>query len=396
MRHSDRIALLMFRYIRNELTPDEDQELSEWRSLAPANEQLFQDETDPDNIRNEMKEMYANKEAVFQKIREKYPELSQKSGVSRKILAISIAAAFLLSMGIGSYFLLNSPKKEKLANKNENTNKSILPGGNHAMLTLMNGTSILLDSMKNGVVITDEVSNTIIKKDGGQLLYTKNSQVIASQTDYNTLQTPRGGQYLLVLSDGTRVWLNAASSLRYPTSFSGHERKVELEGEAYFEVAKIMSPSTNRSVPFIVSVIGKYNVEVLGTHFNIMAYHDEPFIETTLLEGSVKIESKVLGPGQQAQMSEKETSVTVKNDVDVNAVIAWKNGKTSFKDASIQTIMRAISRWYDVDVTFEGMIPDKRFKGGLPRNTDLQELLNVLEQNGIHFTVEGKKIIVTP
>jgi transmembrane sensor len=396
MKHSERIGMLMFRYIRDELSFEETQELDEWRALAPENEQLFQDETNPANIRNMIKEMYEDKDVIFQKIRKRYPELNEKSSATAKIRMISIAATVLITVGISIYFFLhNISKKDKVIEKTAIAGKSITPGGNHAILTLANGSSILLDSAQTGIV-RDEGSSIIIKKDSGQLEYSKNAKTLTNDLGYNTLRTPRGGQYILVLPDGSKVWLNAASSIKYPSSFTDNVRKVELEGEAYFEVAKIISPSTNKRLPFIVSMIGKPDIEVLGTHFNIMAYNDEPFITTTLLEGSVQIGSVVLNPGQQARISNGEASVKVTSDVDVNAVVAWKNGKTSFKDASIQTIMRAISRWYDVDVTYKGVIPDKRFKGGLPRNTDLSELLNVLEQNGIHFNVTGKNIIVTP
>jgi transmembrane sensor len=396
MKHSERIGMLMFRYIRDELSFEETQELDEWRALAPENEQLFQDETNPANIRNMIKEMYEDKDVIFQKIRKRYPELNEKSSATAKIRMISIAATVLITVGISIYFFLhNISKKDKVIEKTAIAGKSITPGGNHAILTLANGSSILLESAQTGIV-RDEGSSIIIKKDSGQLEYSKNAKTLTNDLGYNTLRTPRGGQYILVLPDGSKVWLNAASSIKYPSSFTDNVRKVELEGEAYFEVAKIISPSTNKRLPFIVSMIGKPDIEVLGTHFNIMAYNDEPFITTTLLEGSVQIGSVVLNPGQQARISNSEASVKVTSDVDVNAVVAWKNGKTSFKDASIQTIMRAISRWYDVDVTYKGVIPDKRFKGGLPRNTDLSELLNVLEQNGIHFNVTGKNIIVTP
>jgi ferric-dicitrate binding protein FerR (iron transport regulator) len=267
--------------------------------------------------------------------------------------------------------------------------KAIVPGGNHAVLVLADGSVIKLDSTGNGVV-SAQGTITITIKDSGQLIYTSNGQAPDRESGFNTLKTPRGGQYQVVLPDGTKVWLNAATSLKYPAFFAANERKVELNGEAYFEVAK------NPKSPFRVIVNGKPGVEVLGTHFNMMAYGDEPFMATTLLEGSVKIGSTILKPGQQANVEFAEQKIQVINDIDVNEIIAWKNGKTSFKDASIQTIMRGVSRWYDVDISYEGKIPDKRFKGGLPRDANLSDLLSVLEQSGIHFRVEGKKITVTP
>jgi ferric-dicitrate binding protein FerR (iron transport regulator) len=221
------------------------------------------------------------------------------------------------------------------------------------------------------------------------------------------------------------VWINAATSIRYPISFPGNERRVELNGEAYFEVAK------NSNAPFQV-ITPSMQIEVLGTHFNVMAYNDEPIVATTLLEGRVKISNGnlnleennsekslnrskktnaiILQPGEQAQIVQEIAngdkalkglepnlhSIKVVKSVDVNSIVAWKNGNTSFEHASIQEIMRAISRWYDVEVIFQGNIPNKKFVGGLPRNTELMDLLNVLEQSGVHFTVDRKTIIVTP
>ena len=396
MRQSERIAWLLFRYTRDELSAEEKHELSEWCSLSPENEEIFKKETNPDYIRDEMKEMYANKNAVFQKITEKYPELSDNSRPYLKFRLIPVAATLIITLGITALFVLQiKSKKEKSIQQSNIDIYSIKPGGNHATLTLANGSVLSLDSAGSGIIGTEGSSN-IIKKDSGQLVYSNNGSGAISEISYNTLRTPRGGQYKLILPDGTNVWLNAASSLKYPSSFNSKERKVVLEGEAYFEVSKMTDPPANKKVPFLVSIQGKPDVEVLGTHFNIMAYPDEPFVLTTLLEGSVKIGSSVLVPGQQAQENNNSSSVTVINAVDLNEVIAWKNGKTSFKNASIQQIMRAISRWYDVDVEYKGIIPDKKYKGGLPRNTDLNELLEVLNQNGIHFSVEGKKIIVTP
>jgi len=396
MRQSERIAWLLFRYTRDELSAEENHELSEWRSLSPENEEIFKKETNPDYIRDEMKEMYANKNAVFQKITEKYPELSDNSRPYLKFRLMPVAATLIITLGITALFVLQTKsKKEKSIQQSSFGIHSIKPGGNHATLTLANGSVVSLDSAASGIIGAEGSSN-IIKKDSGQLVYSNNGSDAISEISYNTLRTPRGGQYKLILPDGTNVWLNAASSLKYPSSFNSKERKVVLEGEAYFEVSKVTDPPANKKVPFLVSIQGKPDVEVLGTHFNIMAYPDEPFVLTTLLEGSVKIGSSVLVPGQQAQENNNSSSVTVINAVDLNEVIAWKNGKTSFKNANIQQIMRAISRWYDVDVEYKGIIPDKKYKGGLPRNTDLNELLEVLNQNGIHFTVEGKKIIVTP
>ena len=243
--------------------------------------------------------------------------------------------------------------------------------------------------MANGIV-GEQNGSSIEKQSSGAIVYAHGGETAPAIVEYNILKTPRGGQYSVVLSDGTKVWLNAASSLGYPAVFTGSERTVDLEGEAYFEVAG------KKDAPFHVKVKGKPEILVLGTSFNVMAYPDEPFTSTTLLEGTVKTGTRILKPGQQAQAVDSQSVVRVVTDVDVESITAWKNGETSFENASIQEIMRAISRWYDVEIAYKGNIPDKRFIGGLPRDTQLSALLHVLEQNGIHFTVEGKKITVTP
>jgi ferric-dicitrate binding protein FerR (iron transport regulator) len=211
-----------------------------------------------------------------------------------------------------------------------------------------------------------------------------------SLISYNTLSTPRGGQYQLVLPDGSKVWLNASSSIHFPTAFAGHERNVELTGEAYFEIAK------NKQKPFHVNVNGM-QVEVLGTHFNVNAYGDEGAIKTSLLEGSVKIKkgniSGLLKPGQQGVLKKNSTDLEIKN-ADMNEAIAWKNGLFEFDGADIKSIMREIGRWYDVDVVYAGKVPDRRFEGKISRDAQLSDVLKILALSNVKFSVEGKKIIV--
>ena len=214
---------------------------------------------------------------------------------------------------------------------------------------------------------------------------------------YNVLSTPRGGQYRLVLPDGSQVWLNAASSIRYPTAFTGTERKVEVSGEVYFEVTK------NAAMPFRVVVNRRkgepdpMEIEVLGTQFNVNAYTDEDVIRTTLLEGAVKVKKGVKGgilqPGQQAQCKEDGEMRWVP-DADVEKVVAWKNGVFEFRDENLQAVMRQISRWYDVEVVYEGAIPTDGFTGRFSRNTSLSGVLSILRLSDIRLTVENKKIIV--
>jgi len=239
----------------------------------------------------------------------------------------------------------------------------------------------------NNGALAEQQGSKIIKK-GTQLIYSGGGA--NTEVAFNTMSTPRGRQFQLVLADGSMVWLNAASSIRFPTAFTGKDRKVEVTGEVYFEVAK------NPSKPFKVMANGT-EIEVLGTHFNIDAYDE--VTKTTLLEGSVKINTQnktsFLKPGQQAQIvagGEIKTS----NSVDVEQVMAWKNGRFVFEDADLQTIMSQVSRWYDVDVVYQDKMPKRSFTADISRNTNLSVFLKVLDVSGIHFKIEGKKLLVQP
>jgi ferric-dicitrate binding protein FerR (iron transport regulator) len=303
------------------------------------------------------------------------------------------AAAVIILVATGSYLLLNRTNNEQSVAKNpQPVINDITPGGNKAILTLADNTQIILDSAANGT-LTQQGNAKVSKLDNGQLTYNSLNEK-PTEIIYNTVTTPRGGQYQLTLSDGSKVWLNAASSLRFPASFVGKERKVELTGEAYFEVAK------NASMPFKVDVAGKGEVEVLGTHFNINSYADEATINTTLLEGKVKVSSvqnsQLLIPGQQAQLNAKG-QISLNRNPDIEEVIAWKNGKFQFgESADIATIMRQISRWYDVDVEYKGTITD-HFGGTISRNVNVSKVFEMLEMTGsVKFQVEGKKVIVMP
>jgi hypothetical protein len=292
-------------------------------------------------------------------------------------------------VGLGTYLLLNSDTKQQreVAIQKQPT-KDIAPGSNKAILRLADGTEILLDSAHDGTLAQQGVVK-IIKLNNGQLAYNpqkgKSEEIL-----YNTITTPKGGQYQLVLADGTKVWLNAASSLRFPAAFAGKERIVELNGEGYFEVAK------NASMPFHVRV-HDMDVQVLGTHFNINAYTDETAMRTTLLEGSVQVsqgeQTQLLTPGQQAAASQNG-QIQLADGVDVEEVMAWKNGMFQFQGADLETILRQAARWYDIDVEYKQRISD-RFSGQISKNVNLSQLLKILELTGkVHFEIEGRKIIV--
>lgn len=303
------------------------------------------------------------------------------------------AAAAIILLGTIALYLFRVDNTRLITTKNikpeqSSTDSDILPGGDKAILTLSDGSTINLDEAHTGE-LTNQGSTEINKTDRGELVYAATAgRPVVSRVLYNTVSTPRGGQYHVVLPDGTRVWLNAVSSIRFPTAFSGNSREVTLTGEAYFEVASI------KSKPFIVSVNGS-SVQVLGTHFNIMAYQDE-VLTTTLLEGSVKVKhgkaEQVIVPGQAAIM---EHGIRVA-EVNTDNAIAWKNGVTVFTNSPIQSIMRQISRWYDLDVEYTGKVPHRLFTGRIPRSAKLSQVLKVLELSDINFKVKDKKIIVTP
>jgi len=334
---------------------------------------------------------------IFNSIRQKVdsPYVLRRS----KLKWIAVAASVLLLTFVGLYFTNRGDKKLSVAvNNSLKLKNDILPGGNKAILTLANGKQIVLTDAHNGTLAMQH--NTEIKKTAdGKIVYAVNSPGTAvnqnSGIQYNTITTPRGGEYTVILPDGSKVSLNSASSLTYPAAFTGGERKVELTGEAYFEVAH------NPAKPFKVSSNGQ-TVEVLGTHFNINAYSDERAIKTTLLEGAVKISKgsriAVLKPGQQAQISNNELNpeININSNVDLEEAVAWKNGLFVFDGDNIQHIMRMLSRWYDVEVVYSGAIQDDPFGGSVSRFENVSEVLKILQLTGkVHFKIEGRKIIVS-
>lgn len=259
----------------------------------------------------------------------------------------------------------------------------IKAGGNKALLTLADGSVVPLDSTSK---IIPAGKSKIIQQQG-QLKY---ANANASTVAYNTLTTPRGGQYQLLLPDGTRVWLNAASSLYYPTAFTGKERKIVLNGEAYFEVA----PDADK--PFIVQS-NKTTIQVLGTAFNIMAYTDEPSQQTSLVNGSIKVwyheQQTLITPGNMAVVKDGTLSVAA---VDIEQVTAWKNGLLALNASSLKGLMRQVARWYDVEVIYEGEVPDRQFGGILSRNTQLSTLIQFLRKSGVNIKQTNRVITIMP
>lgn len=299
-------------------------------------------------------------------------------------------ASVLLLLIAGGYFWFRQPSAKTPTPDLVQT--VITPGGNRAVLTLSNGTKVNLDSLPSGQTIMQGKSHAM-NVHNGLLTYTAiNSQwQSGNKITYNTLTTPRGGQYKLILSDGTKVWLNAASSIRYPTIFSQNERRVEITGEAYFEIEK------NANKPFRV-VTDKATVEVLGTHFDLRAYPDGTSVETTLLKGAVRVyydnQSVVLNPGQQAKLHRNSTAIDVLQ-VDTSMAVAWKNGEFSFSNTDIYEVMRQLSRWYDVDVHYRDSVT-VLLNGHIKRDVEVTKVFKILAlTKEVNFHISGRNIEVS-
>lgn len=305
---------------------------------------------------------------------------------------VAAAAVFLIVAGLAVYFLINKPgKPQTIVHNRQPVPADVLPGHDGAILKLANGKQLLLDSLGNGIIATQ--GNTNIKIQNGQVVY--DVMQAGKEMLYNTMTTPRGRQFQLLLPDGSNVWLNAASSITYPAAFIGNERRVTVTGEVYFEVATLRLHS-GQKMPFIVKTATQ-EVEVLGTHFNINAYEDEPVVRTTLLEGAVIVKSDVaaqnsviLKPGEQAIVA-GHSPLTIHHSPDIEEVMAWKNGRFEFNGNSIQSVMRQLSRWYNVDVVYEGTLPEANFVGAITRQEKLSQVLKMLElTNVIQFKIQKK------
>ncbi|WP_170982757.1 FecR family protein [Dyadobacter frigoris] len=334
---------------------------------------------------------------VMKAVRQDAPVVSAGKNKVFPFLRYASAAIILFTIGLGAYFLvLQKREPSAVSVKMQPDKEDIAPGRDGAILTLADGRQILLDSAGNGNLAME--GSTVIRNNNGQIQY-DGQGALASENLYNTMTTPKGRQYALILSDGTRVWLNAGSSITYPTVFKKNDRRVTITGEAYLEVAHLPDVTQNaseRNIPFTV-LVGDLEIKVLGTRFNINAYPDEASIKTTLLEGSVQLmkngKTSLLSPGQQAIISGNST-MKVYSGANLDEALAWRNGLFTFDDADIETVMRQLARWYDMEVYFEGEIPTETFWGDLQRNANLSSVLKVLEKSGVKFTIDGKKVRV--
>jgi transmembrane sensor len=319
------------------------------------------------------------------------------------------AAALLLITGVGILLRQPGPEQHQIARVPAAPAKhgnDVAPGENKAKLVLGNGNVVVLSGIKNGA-ISEEGGVKVAKQDDKLIYVTPTGKTAGDEVVFNVISTPKGGQYQVVLADGTKVWLNAASSLRFPTSFKGPERRVDISGEAYFEVAK------NAAMPFKVFVSPKtelspdqpespdqFQVEVLGTSFNVMSYENEKSVNTTLLEGAVRVkkagEERLLQPGQQARYDRNTLHEIKVSEGDEEQAIAWKNGLFLFKEADLETILRQIARWYDVEISNKSEMPKRYFTGEVPRSVNLSKVLQVLELSDVHFRIDGRVLTVLP
>ena len=418
----DRLQYLFRQYAANVATDDEVEELFYWlRETDEESESIVEELTRMAGQTAADKEYDEGRwEKVLQSVllkvgqqpatTEKPPVYQMKESYESKRIPESFrigsnrrwwaAAAVVFAVALGIYIWSDSWKKpDQLVNigKSKKDTNDALPGRERAILKIANGKTILLDSTQGNIMLQKGLTAI---NENGKLGY----KGVAETVEYHEMTTPRGGQYQLTLPDGTNVWLNAASSISYPTAFVGRERVVSITGEVYFEVAK------DKTKPFMVKV-KEMVVEVLGTHFNINSYDEEEVIKTTLLEGSVRVitgidsshsaspsRSFLLAPGQQAQVSEergiRQGFSRVVSDADVEQVMAWKNGSFQFDNTPLTVVMRQLSRWYDVDVVYEAGVPDIKLGGEMKRDLNLSQVLNGLNKLGVKTRIEGKKLMV--
>lgn len=383
------------KYLRGEASEEETRQVNDWFYSAataedPADEALVA-------LRTQIGERIHDR-------LDKSIDLTIRHRKEQRSRVLKVAAAAAVIVSIGMYFLVQQgmfSNKPLVAAKA--TIKKGEAGNNRATLILANGKEIELDSTADGP-IDNKSGIQIIKSEDGKVAYVPiREQGKSSSVAYNTIITPRSGQYCVTLSDGTKVWLNAASSLRYPVAFNEGSREVELSGEGYFEVATVISEKGNK-VPFTVSVrnTGLPNamkVKVLGTKFNVMAYGDEASIETTLLEGKVETAYSAgkasLSPGLQSTLEKSNLKFKV-SKADIERALAWKNGEFRFNRMDIKGIMRQIARWYDVTVEYRDNVDNINLSGVFSRKSEVSQMLDILEATGtVHYQLEGNKIIVS-
>ncbi len=418
MEINNNISDLLIKYLKDDLSEVERELLQSWLEKSERNRDLFEALIDEDKINEKLQKFNSiDKDAVWKKTLEKIgSEGDSDNFVPEKRIfpwyRIALVASVLIAISFFTYRSLTTTPTPKGAESE--ISDDIAPGGNKATLTLADGTIVSLDEASNGEIA--EISGMKIRKTAdGQVVYETDPaktllQSPEEEVRYNQIATPRGGQYQVVLPDGTKVWLNASSSLKYPIRFVGQARRVELSGEAYFEVNGKQGDN-HKKIPFIVSTATQ-TVEVLGTDFNINAYENEQAVKTTLVEGLVQVSTNLrngeidksktvlLKPNQQSVLNTNQISVI---PVDIESAVAWKEGYYKFNSEDLGSIMRKISRWYDVEIDFQGNTENYPFGGKISRKENISKVLEIIRETGnVHFKIEdsssskGKKILVLP
>ncbi len=389
MNQEESFQTLLEKYLTHCITPSETEQLRQLLNDPIYRMQLEQAiDNEFANKKYSEEESYEIRNQVFEKINQQRISYIGKVIGYPVLKKLAIAASVFFLLGFISWYIFEA-NNQNVSRPVAKKNFDVSPGSFKAKLTLSDGSTIVLDSAALGE-LTKQGNATIINEDY-QLVYKGvegNGPMV-----YNTVSTSRGETYSLKLADGTNVYLNSASTVKFPVAFSGDERRIEITGEAYFKVAK------NANQPFIVSVNGMA-VQALGTEFNINAYPDESVTKTTLIEGLVEVSikdnplSEIIKPGQQTTY--KGNALTVVNDVDIDEVIAWKDGFFHFESADLQSILRQFSRWYDVEVQYEGVISEEKYFVILSRKSSLSSVLKALQANDINFSIEENRLIVKP
>ncbi len=407
MVHTEQhIARLIFKYYKGGLNASETLQLENWLSASRRNRDFFYSLEEGSTVfnilgENERDEKTNVQQLIFEKICSKINKNELKPVVPfsgdrirsyRHLWKYAAAIAVLITGLIAFWFMALPADKQAdhtLSEEPSVVTHDIMPGSDKAVLTLSDGQTISLDP--NSAQIINE-NGSEIRNSNGELHYTKSGVSVI-----NKIATQKGGQFKIVLSDGTRVWLNAASSIIYPTFFNSKVREVTVSGEVYFEVAK------NKKMPFIVKVPGGAKIEVLGTSFNVNVYDDEASQVTTLVEGSIRMtngnEKALVAPGQQAMLM-KDLSAGTKTfrvtDANMEQALAWRTNFFVFNKADLQTVMRQLSRWYDLDIIYNKNIPQRSFQGKIPRDIALSQVLNALAKMEVNFEIKNKTLIVSP
>lgn len=388
------IASLLRKHLKGTLTPEELQELNTWIAASEQHQRLWKDINDPGAQQEAIREMAQyNGDAALEVFLAKH-----SSAPARRMHFLWrwqwAAAVVVVALAAGTYFLVPSKQQAPAGFAHNAAISDIAPGRNGAILKLADGSQVALDSLQNGTVATQNGASIVLSN--GQLVYNPGAAT-NNEVAYNIISTPNGRQFRVTLPDGTQAWLNAASSIRYPVVFTGKHRNVEVTGEVYFEVAQ------NAAMPFQVAAGSHARIDVLGTRFNVNAYDNEESLNTTLLEGAVRVmplkalpetgNGIVLRPGQQLQLSDKARII---EQADIDKIMAWKNGFFDFDGMDLRYAMKQVARWYDVEIVYRGNIPDIKFYGKINRNISLAGLIRGLSGTGVHLNIEeGKRLVVT-